>query len=380
MLSRVPVRLSAPLAIAVLWSAPVCATDIPVPAQEVSLAGLSIGAKKPLRVGLQIPAAVENSVFSGAPSTPGKTGDNKEVGRDGHFIIPMGRMLKSGCLDGMSRAFDTVTVFGAGSGPAAAGAVVVPKVSHFQFWFTTQGRAPFGERWTAYAKATVKLSVLDRNGVQVWSRDAEAQGMDGVVCKPANRSDLAAAVGQATALALASALQAGIEEMVSAPEVASLWGAGQRRQPAVVSSSLPAATCSSATANIAVLDLLGSGPTKDELLSLSSRLCSELFRTGCYTVLERGEMAGILKEQAFQQSGCTSTECMVEAGRLLSVRYMVGGNVGRVGELYSLDLRMIDVGSGKIAAIASQDVSGGIEQVVTVGLRECVAALVRGRK
>ena len=127
--------------------------------------------------------------------------------------------------------------------------------------------------------------------------------------------------------------------------------------------------------NIAVLDLVCNGTTADEGMSLTNRLRSELFKTSRFDVLERGEMTAILKEQAFQQTGCTSTECIVEAGKLLNVQLMAGGSVSKVGNLWSIDLRLIDVGTAKIVAISSRDTTGGIESVMTAGLRACAQEL-----
>ena len=51
--------------------------------------------------------------------------------------------------------------------------------------------------------------------------------------------------------------------------------------------------------------------------TLADRLRTELVNTNVSTVLERGQMDAILTEQGFNMSGCTSSECVVEAGRLL---------------------------------------------------------------
>jgi hypothetical protein len=72
--------------------------------------------------------------------------------------------------------------------------------------------------------------------------------------------------------------------------------------------------------NIAVLDLDPTGVSKEESRFLSDRLRTELFETGGFQVVEREKMEEILKEQGFQNTGCTSVECAVEIGQLLNVR------------------------------------------------------------
>ncbi|MGB7568773.1 MAG: CsgG/HfaB family protein [Chitinivibrionales bacterium] len=110
--------------------------------------------------------------------------------------------------------------------------------------------------------------------------------------------------------------------------------------------------------DIAVLELDGNGIAATDLGGLSNRLRTELFNTGKFTVIERSKMNEILKEQGFQQSGCTITECAVQIGQLIGVQKMVLGSVDKVMELYSVNLRMVDVKSGKIEQNVVQDCEG----------------------
>jgi TolB-like protein len=107
--------------------------------------------------------------------------------------------------------------------------------------------------------------------------------------------------------------------------------------------------------NIAVMDLEGNGVSKNELGGLSNRLRTELFKTGKFTVIERSRVDEILKEQGFQQAGCTNATCAVEVGQLIGVEKIVVGNVDKVGKIYSIDIRMVDVGTGRIEKVAAED-------------------------
>ena len=109
---------------------------------------------------------------------------------------------------------------------------------------------------------------------------------------------------------------------------------------------------------IAVLDLSGQGISQAEAKTLTDRLRSHLVRTGVFTVLERDQMDEILQEQGFQQSGCVSDECLVEIGLLIGVQRMVGGSIGKIGQTYTLDLRIIDVSTGRIEKTVSEDYRG----------------------
>ena len=64
------------------------------------------------------------------------------------------------------------------------------------------------------------------------------------------------------------------------------------------------AASSFAATNAAVLSFTpGSGVDSSESLIISERFQTELLATGEYTVLDRQQMAAILQEQGFQQSG-----------------------------------------------------------------------------
>jgi TolB-like protein len=117
---------------------------------------------------------------------------------------------------------------------------------------------------------------------------------------------------------------------------------------------------------IAVMTLKGSsGITKDEADLLSDRLRVEFFKTGHVDVMEREQMSEVLKEQGFQQSGaCTNDQCMIEMGQILGVQKLITGSIGKVGSLFLLNLRVIDIKTAKITKSVSEDVKGDLEEVV----------------
>src|SRR4030042_536036 len=113
---------------------------------------------------------------------------------------------------------------------------------------------------------------------------------------------------------------------------------------------------------IAVLDFSNTGGiSNEESITLTNRLRSMLVRTNSMIVLERGKMDEILGEQGFQQTGCTSTECAVEVGKLLNVQKMVSGSIGRIGETYTIDLSLIDVATAAIEQSFIRDHPGAID-------------------
>jgi hypothetical protein len=113
---------------------------------------------------------------------------------------------------------------------------------------------------------------------------------------------------------------------------------------------------------IAVLTIESKGGiSKSEAATLSDRLGSMLVNTNAFIVLERGKMNDILSEQGFQQTGCTSTECAVEVGKLLNVQKMVSGSIGKIGQTYTIDLSLIDVKTAQIEQSFIRDYKGEID-------------------
>ncbi len=116
---------------------------------------------------------------------------------------------------------------------------------------------------------------------------------------------------------------------------------------------------------VAVMNLDASGIEASAIIALSDRLRYELLNTGRFDVMERNRMDDILKEQGFQQSGCTTTECVVEVGKMLGVARMISGSVGKVGRIYTLSVRMIDIETGRIMISKTEDCECPIEKVLT---------------
>ena len=78
-------------------------------------------------------------------------------------------------------------------------------------------------------------------------------------------------------------------------------------------------------------------------------------------------MNDVLKAQDFNLSDqCNSAECAVQVGQLLGVSQMIAGDLGKLGSTYTIDLRLIDVESGKILQTKSQDYKGEIDGLLDV--------------
>ena len=120
---------------------------------------------------------------------------------------------------------------------------------------------------------------------------------------------------------------------------------------------------------IAVLNLKNTeGVSSGESELLTDRLRNDLFSTGKVEVMEREQMQTILTEQGFQQSGATCTDegCMVEFGKLLGVKMLISGSIGKLGRLFMINVKSINVETAQIMKVVSEDIRGDIEDVVSV--------------
>jgi TolB-like protein len=144
-------------------------------------------------------------------------------------------------------------------------------------------------------------------------------------------------------------------------------------------SPMAAELCRAQTARkttVAIMDLEPKGVPETEVSALSDRLRTELFRTGVFDAMERGKMQDILKEQGFQQSGaCNTDACAMEVGQLIGVEKMVSGSLGKVGKTYTVNIRMIDVRTGRIERSVTEDYTGEIDRLLTTVMKNVAYTL-----
>ena len=71
--------------------------------------------------------------------------------------------------------------------------------------------------------------------------------------------------------------------------------------------------------------------------------------------MNRQDMQALFEEKAFQQSGvCDDTECIVEMGLVLGVEKVVSGSIGKLGETFSITLKLVDVETAKNEVIVNK--------------------------
>ena len=97
---------------------------------------------------------------------------------------------------------------------------------------------------------------------------------------------------------------------------------------------------------VAVLDFEAKGIPVYEVETLTERLRSEIAKTKEIRLTDRKLLEKILNEQGLQQSGCTTDECAAEVGQLLGAQFMISGSIGKLGNTYTVDTKMVSVTTG----------------------------------
>jgi len=77
-------------------------------------------------------------------------------------------------------------------------------------------------------------------------------------------------------------------------------------------------------------------------------LITSLVRTGRFDVVERAQLQKILKEQQMGMSGMISQETASKVGELLGSKVIITGSVIRLGNIYDVNTRLINVEDGSI--------------------------------
>ena len=116
---------------------------------------------------------------------------------------------------------------------------------------------------------------------------------------------------------------------------------------------------------VAVLDFEGRGISLLEAQTLTDRFSSSMGNTKKVLMVERGTMMDVLDEQGFESGACTSDECAAEVGAMLGVQFMVSGAIGKLGDTYTIDVKMFSVATGAAENMKSVTYQGKVDGLIT---------------
>lgn len=116
---------------------------------------------------------------------------------------------------------------------------------------------------------------------------------------------------------------------------------------------------------IAVNNFDGKGVEQSDADLITEQIRSQIISQRRVSVMERSMMDQILKEQGFSQSGsCDGAECQVQVGRILGVNNLVVGSIGRIGRIYMVNAKLVDVSTGEVLQSITETCEGSIEDVL----------------
>ncbi len=124
---------------------------------------------------------------------------------------------------------------------------------------------------------------------------------------------------------------------------------------------------------IAVIPLASvEGITGPEANALTTLLETVLVQSGRFKVIEKSEIAEVLKAQEYTLEGFTEESFAIKVGKLLTAKMIVLGSILRIGSQYFLSAKIVDVGSGETrkAEVVKADSLGSLaDQIKLLGNR-----------
>ena len=100
---------------------------------------------------------------------------------------------------------------------------------------------------------------------------------------------------------------------------------------------------------LAVFDFtVTSGMTNETAITLTNKFRSEMAKAPQFTMVERSAMEQVISEQRFSASDLADRDKAIELGRMLSASKVISGDIGKIGQTYSIFVRLIDTQTGSI--------------------------------
>jgi len=100
---------------------------------------------------------------------------------------------------------------------------------------------------------------------------------------------------------------------------------------------------------IAVVDFSSNNVSKYLARAVSENINTEFAKkTEYFKVIERSKIKSVVAEQGLQMTGITDSRSAVKMGKLLSAKKILVGTVSKVGKVFTMTVRVIDVETGEV--------------------------------
>ncbi|MBU4198756.1 MAG: SUMF1/EgtB/PvdO family nonheme iron enzyme [Verrucomicrobia bacterium] len=134
--------------------------------------------------------------------------------------------------------------------------------------------------------------------------------------------------------------------------------------PTILAVALSAWAADNPTCAVMTFQAL-SGVNEGQARLVSERIFSEIGSSDKYRMIERDQAEKVLKENQMALIA-TDTSGAIEAGKILAAQHIVIGSVGKMGNLFTINSRLVSVESGYVKATATTDHEGRIEDLLRV--------------
>jgi hypothetical protein len=128
---------------------------------------------------------------------------------------------------------------------------------------------------------------------------------------------------------------------------------------------------------IAVLDLKSRGLDSSVAENITDMVVKEVDRIGLFRIISMDEIRRMLEHEHDKRLlGCDDVTCLSEIGGALGVDLLMAGGVGKLGEIFIVNLKLIDVKRVRVISREERTVAGRVEYLMTIS-REASRALLR---
>ncbi len=109
----------------------------------------------------------------------------------------------------------------------------------------------------------------------------------------------------------------------------------------------------------------GSGVDAETITTVSGFVTGQVERYSDREIISEGEIKTLLKgEETRQKCGGEDMSCMAEIGNALGVPKAVSGDLGRMGDYWILNLRLIDIRRARVLSRVSRDIKGDTNALI----------------
>ena len=132
----------------------------------------------------------------------------------------------------------------------------------------------------------------------------------------------------------------------------------------------------SAQLAVSILDFKGEDVQDKLLRACYNQLEESLIESNRFTVIDKSQRDEILDEQKFQNSGMCDDACAVEIGQLVGAEYLMLGEIIGFGDLYQVNIKIINIEKGDVAEKVTNKIEGGMSDLLN-GMEDASQEIVR---